>query len=99
MGLEEALAVLEAAEVPSGRIYSIADIAADLHFQARGMIERHRLGERELLLPGIVPKFSATPGGTRWIGPRLGEHTDAVLSEAGYSREEIAKLREAKVVA
>jgi formyl-CoA transferase len=99
VGLEEALAVLEAAEVPSGRIYSIADIAADLHFQARGMIERHRLGERELLLPGIVPKFSATPGGTRWIGPRLGEHTDAVLSEAGYSREEIAKLREAKVVA
>jgi formyl-CoA transferase len=99
VGLEEALAVLEAAEVPSGRIYSIADIAADLHFQARGMIERHRLGERELLLPGIVPKLSATPGGTRWIGPRLGEHTDAVLSEAGYSREEIAKLRAAKVVA
>jgi formyl-CoA transferase len=97
--LEEALAVLEGAEVPSGRIYSIADIAADLHFQARGMIERHRLGERELLLPGIVPKLSATPGGTRWIGPKLGEHTDAVLSEAGYSREEIAKLRNAKIVA
>src|SRR5688500_14217289 len=59
--LDEVLAVLERAEVPSGRIYSIADIAADLHYQARGMIERHRLGERDLLLPGIVPKLSQTP--------------------------------------
>ena len=75
--------MLEKAEVPSGRIYSIADIAADLHYQARGMIERHKLGDRELLLPGIVPKLSDTPGGTRWIGPRLGEHTDEVLRSLG----------------
>ena len=60
--LDDALAVLAKAEVPSGRIYSIADIATDLHYQARGMIERHKLGERELLLPGIVPKLSETPG-------------------------------------
>jgi formyl-CoA transferase len=91
--LAEALAVLEEAEVPSGRIYSIADIAADLHFQARGMIERHKLGERDLLLPGIVPKLSETPGGTRWIGPKLGEHTDEVLSGLGYDEARIARLR------
>ncbi|HET6265899.1 MAG TPA: CaiB/BaiF CoA-transferase family protein, partial [Usitatibacter sp.] len=82
--LDHVLQVLEAAEVPSGRIYSIADIAADLHYQARGMIERHRLGDREVWLPGMVPKLSATPGETRWIGPRLGEHTDEVLGRAGY---------------
>ncbi|HYC37760.1 MAG TPA: CaiB/BaiF CoA-transferase family protein [Usitatibacter sp.] len=96
--LEEVLRVLEKAEVPSGRIYSIADIAADMHYQARGMIERHRLGDRDLLLPGMVPKLSETPGATRWIGPRLGEHTDAVLARLGYAAAEIAALRAKKAV-
>ena len=96
--LDEALALLEKAEVPSGRIYSIADIAADLHYQARGMLERHKLGERDLLLPGIVPKLSSTPGGTRWIGPRLGEHTDEVLRSLGLPPERIAALRASGVV-
>ena len=97
--LDTVLEVLEKAEVPSGRIYSIADIAADLHYQARGMIERHRLGDRDLLLPGLVPKLSETPGATRWIGPKLGEHTDAVLRGLGFSDAEIAALRARRVVA
>ena len=98
--LDTVLAVLEKAEVPSGKIFSIADIAADLHYQARGMIERHRLGGRsDLLLPGFVPKMSETPGETRWIGPRLGEHTDTVLGAAGYDAAAIAALREKGVVA
>jgi formyl-CoA transferase len=97
--LDEVLRVLESAEVPSGRIYSIADIAADLHYRARGMIERHRMGEgQELLLPGIVPKLSDTPGATRWIGPRLGEHTDGVLASLGYGNEDIAALRRRGIV-
>jgi formyl-CoA transferase len=98
--LDHVLGVLEKAEVPSGKIYSIADIAADLHYRARGMIERHRLGERdELLLPGFVPKMSETPGETRWIGPRLGEHTDETLAAAGYDAGEIASLRSRGVIA
>ncbi|MBC8022785.1 MAG: CoA transferase [Burkholderiales bacterium] len=97
--LDSVMEVLESAEVPAGRIYSIADIAADLHYEARGMIERHRLGGKDLLLPGIVPKLSETPGGTRWVGPRLGEHTDEVLTAAGYGAGEIAALRERGVVA
>ena len=99
VSLGEALAVLERAEVPSGKIFSIADIASDLHYQARGMIERHKLGERDLLLPGIVPKLSETPGGTRWIGPKLGEHTDEVLGVLGYGEEAIAALRQGGVIA
>jgi formyl-CoA transferase len=91
--LDTVLATLEKAEVPSGRIYSIQDIAADLHYQARGMIERHRLGEKDLLLPGIVPKLSQTPGETRWIGPRLGEHTREVLGAVGYTGAEQEALR------
>ncbi|HET9576954.1 MAG TPA: CaiB/BaiF CoA-transferase family protein [Usitatibacter sp.] len=96
--LDTVLQVLEKAEVPSGRIYSIADIVKDMHYQARGMVERHKLGPHELLLPGIVPKLSATPGGTRWIGPRLGENTDEVLRQIGYDEERIAELRRRGVV-
>jgi formyl-CoA transferase len=96
--LDAVLGVLEKAEVPAGRIYSIKDIASDMHYRAREMIERHRLGERDLLLPGIVPKLSETPGETRWIGPRLGEHTDPVLRDAGYGDEEIAALRARRIV-
>jgi len=91
--------VLDKAEVPAGRIYSIADVAADLHYRAREMIERHRLGDAELLLPGIVPKLSETPGETRWVGPRLGEHTDTVLGEHGFTPAEVESLRARGVVA
>ena len=98
--LDHVLEVLEGAEVPCGKIYSIADIAADLHYRARGMIERHRLEDgAELLLPGIVPKLGETPGETRWVGPKLGEHTDEVLAGLGVSREEIARLRAIGAVA
>jgi len=82
--LTQVLAVLEKADVPSGRIYSIADIVGDMQYQARGMIEKHELGDnKDVLLPGIVPKLSVTPGGTKWIGPKLGAHTAEVLSSIG----------------
>jgi len=82
--LTQVLTVLEKADVPSGRIYSIADIVGDMQYQARGMIEKHELGDnKDVLLPGIVPKLSVTPGGTKWIGPKLGAHTAEVLSSIG----------------
>jgi alpha-methylacyl-CoA racemase len=40
-----------------------------------------------------APRFSRTPGSVRSEGPALGQHTATVLSEAGYSDEEIRKLR------
>jgi formyl-CoA transferase len=97
--LDHVLAVLEKAEVPSGKIYSIADIVADVHYQARGMIERHRLDGAELLLPGITPRMSDTPGGTRWVGPALGAHTGEVLTAHGFTSAEIAALRSGGVIA
>ena len=88
------LAILAAAEVPSSRVYSAADMFADPQFIARQMFESARLPDgKELKIPGIVPKLSETPGSTVWLGAALGEHTDAVLAGLGYSPEKIAALR------
>ncbi|GGY38914.1 CaiB/BaiF CoA transferase family protein [Pseudoduganella albidiflava] len=93
--IERVLAELEAADVPAGRIYSVADIVADPHYQARDMILRQTLPDGvEVAMPGIVPKLSATPGAVRWQGPALGEHTDAVLAQLGMTAADIARLRE-----
>jgi succinyl-CoA---D-citramalate CoA-transferase len=97
--LDEALTLLARAQVPAGKIYDISDIVRDAHYQARGMLEQHRLEDgTPIKLPGIMPKLSATPGGTSWLGPRLGEHTDEVLGELGYSAQDIAALRRTGVV-
>jgi formyl-CoA transferase len=95
----EILPIMETAGVPAGRIYTARDIAADAHFAARGMIERHALPDGAPIdLPGIVPKLSATPGATRWVGPKLGEHTREVLSSIGIDENELQRLRTAGVV-
>ncbi len=92
--LEHVLQVLDKAEVPSGRIFSIADIVKDMQYQARGMIEKHKLGDNEeVWLPGVVPKLSDTPGGTKWIGPKLGAHTAEVLSGIGIDAAAQAALK------
>ena len=76
----EVVAVLQAASVPAGRIYTVADIAADPHFQARGMIEQATTPDGlTLAVPGICPKLSATPGAIRSPAPTLGQHTAQVL--------------------
>ena len=92
--VSEVLEVLEAAGVPAGRIYTIADIAADPHYAARGMLQRIRLGDGELLtVPGIVPKLSRTPGGQWRNAPHLGQDNEAVMRELGLTDEQIAGLR------
>ena len=47
------------------------------------MLEQHRLEDgTPIKLPGVLPKLSGTPGGTRWLGPRLGAHTKSCASSA-----------------
>jgi len=95
----EVLATLAAAEVPASRIYSVADMFNDPQFLAREMLQSAKLPDgREVRLPGIVPKLSATPGATDWLGPALGEHTDEVLARLGYAPEAVAALRAAGAI-
>ncbi len=96
---QEVLEKMQEAEVPAGRIFTAADIGADPHYAARGMIERVVAGDGEpLKVPGIVPKLSQTPGAIRTPAPKLGEHTDEILRGLGFSSEEISALRKKKVV-
>jgi succinyl-CoA---D-citramalate CoA-transferase len=97
--VEHVLKVLADAQVPSGKIYSIADIVADPQYLAREMIRQVVLPDgTELRVPGVVPKLTDTPGELEWVGPSLGEHTDDVLAQLGYSPTEIAALRERKAI-
>lgn len=95
----DALRILDEHDVPSGAIYSIADIAADAQYRAREMILNITTRDGyKLDVPGIVPKLSATPGGIRNTAPRLGEDTEAVLQRAGVKAETIADLRAKGVI-
>ena len=97
--IDQALQTLKAADVPVGKIYSVADMMQDPQFLARAMFEQHRFADgTPIKLPGIVPKLSATPGKTAWLGPELGEHTHEVLAALGYSQTEIDHLRERQVI-
>jgi formyl-CoA transferase len=96
----DVLRALDEAAVPAGRIYNVADIAADPHYQARGMIEQIQLDDgSSLSLPGIVPKLSRTPGAHARNAPDIGQDTDAVLQEIGLSADQIQALKARGIVA
>ena len=91
--------VLEQASVPSGRIYTVADIAADPHFAARDMLASVTLEDgSSVTVPGFVPKLSRTPGGHRRNAPALGQDTEAVLREVGVTPEQLDALRARGVI-
>lgn len=83
------------AGVPSAKCYTIADIFADPHFAARGMLAKvahPRLGE--VVLPGIVPRLDQTPGEIREPGHLVGEDTATVLADwLGLDIERITRLK------
>jgi crotonobetainyl-CoA:carnitine CoA-transferase CaiB-like acyl-CoA transferase len=93
------LKALDDISVPGGPIYSVADMAADPHFNARGLFQSVEIDGRPLKIPAITPLLSETPGATRTPGPKLGEHTDEVLrSMAGATETELAEWRVRKVI-
>lgn len=98
--LEEALKRLDEFDVPCGPIYSIEEITHDPHYQAREMIATVEIeGLGPLKMPGIIPKFSKTPGKIKWPGPKLGEHNEEIYKEQlKLSEEALQALKDKKII-
>lgn len=95
----QALSLLDEARVPSGPIYSVADMMVNEHFIARGLFEEVDVNGKPLKIPAMVPKLSETPGRTDWAGPEVGAFNDEVYGELlGLSTQEIADLKTRGIV-
>ncbi|MET1031749.1 MAG: CoA transferase [Domibacillus tundrae] len=100
LDLPEVLEKLDKAGVPAGSIYSIEDIVNDAHYQARGMIKEIEVeGIGKLMVPGVVPKLSETPGEIEWAGPELGQHDEEIfLQKLKLTEEQIKLLKEKGII-
>ena len=98
--LKEVQALLDQASVPVGPIYGIKEIVEDEHYKARGMLQEVELPDgKKVLVPGVVPKLSETPGTIEWNGPSLGEHNEEVYTEfMNFSFEQFRELKEKGVI-
>ena len=85
---------LEAVRVPVGPIYSVEDMMADPHYQARGMFESVEINGETLKIPAILPKLQSTPGKTDWPGTTIGSHNQEVLGELlGLDKAQLDQLQ------
>jgi len=98
--VQDVLEILGTARVPAGKVYTAKDIAEDPHYRAREMILSQTTRDGyEIEVPGVVPKLLGTPGTVRSSAPGLGDDTDGVMQELGFSTEDIVVLRDKKVIA
>jgi len=97
---EEALKVLDKNQIPSGPIYNVEDMFKDAHFKARDMLPSVTVDEvGELKMPGIIPKFSKTPGKIKWAGATLGAHNEEIYIDLlGLSKEKLQTMKDKGIV-
>lgn len=89
-----ALEALDSAAVPAGRIYTVADIAKDPHYKARGNIETIKMQDGTSVdVPGVFPKLSRTPGSIKTLAPDIGQNTEEILRDIGLSDSQVASLK------
>lgn len=98
--LKEVQRILDEVSVPVGPIYSIKEIVEDEHYNAREMLREVDLPDgSKVLVPGIVPKLSGTPGDIDWNGPSHGEHNEEIYTEfMNFSFEDFKRLKEQGIV-
>ena len=95
MTTDQALQLLDSVAVPAGKIYTIADIASDPHYKARGNIQTIQMQDGgKLDVPGVIPKLSRTPGSIKTLAPNIGENTDEILRSIGLTDAQLASLKE-----
>jgi len=91
--------MLEEARVPAGPIYSVEDMMADEHYQARGLFEEVDVNGKKLKIPAMVPKLSKTPGRTDWAGPEVAAFNQEIYGGLlGLSAQEMADLEEHGII-
>lgn len=97
---EELQKLLDECGVPVSPIYSIKDIFEDEHYKEReNIIEVYHPRLGKIKVPGVVPKFSETPGSVRESAPDLGQHNDEIYGKLlNLSKVEISKLKENQVI-
>lgn len=89
-----ALEALDSVAVPAGRIYTVADIAKDPHYKARGNIETIKMQDGTSVdVPGVFPKLSRTPGSIKTLAPDIGQNTEEILRDIGLSDSQVASLK------
>jgi Predicted acyl-CoA transferases/carnitine dehydratase len=87
---DEWVDMLESAKIPCGPVNKLSDILNDAHIKEREMVvemEHPSLGILKML--GVPVKLSRTPGRIKTVPPAQGEHSETVLKQMGYSKEEI----------
>jgi crotonobetainyl-CoA:carnitine CoA-transferase CaiB-like acyl-CoA transferase len=97
---EEVLAAMEEARLPAGQVMSPQQVLDDPHIAAKGLFQYTEYPglEKPAPLMKTPVELSATPGEIRQRAPELGEHTDAIMQELGYSAEQIADLRSRRII-
>jgi len=99
MDRNEALALMTDAGVTAGIVADAADLDGHAYIESRNLVvELPDTDMGVFPMHGVSPRLSKTPGAIQHVGPQLGEHSEEVLKELGYSQEDIALLLDAAVL-
>lgn len=96
----QAVKELRQARIPAGPMFELKEVLEDPHIQARELLKRVPFPgmSEDPPLANTPVRLSKSPGGIRVSAPQVGEHTEEILGELGFSQEEIAELRRAEAV-